>query len=377
VFLPSLSIVVVTYRRERVLIDTIEALLRLDCDDKEIIVIDQSPFHGSEIEARMVELVAVGGVRHIRVDTPNIPAAMNLGLRLAKARAVMFVDDDIRPSPDLARAHLAAQRSGRATLIAGRVIQPWQQTGASAGAGLLLRTTKYRRARDAAPRSASDGVERSAIRCKARKAGRVSLVEANDIAAFESLLPERLRRRLGLIRRIVPHNDSSHDSPDADHSCIAESCDICFSNAFMGGNFSVDRAIALQIGGFDENFQRAAYRFEAEFAYRLIKAGHRIGYAPHALLYHLKCPDGGTRAFSDHLRTARPDHAVGEYYCLLRTWRGWPSLRAIAGRPFKAIATRHHLRSPWWIPVTLIGEIRAAAWAISLALRGPKLAPPC
>jgi len=366
VFMSSLSIVVVTYRRERVLIDTIEALLRLDCDDKEILVIDQSPVHEPEIEARLVEFAAVGAVRHIRVDTPNIPAAMNLGLRLAKARAVMFVDDDVRPSPDLAHAHLAAHRAGRASLIAGRVIQPWGED---------------RGTFDAAPRSANDDSERSAIGLNRNSLPQetlgVSLGEANDLAAIESLLPERLRRRLGLLRRFAPHDNVSSDSRNADRSRFMDSSESYFLRDFIGCNFSVDREVALQIGGFDENFARAAYQFEAEFAHRLIKAGHRISYEPHALLYHLKSPDGGTRAFSDHLRTARPDHAVGEYYCLLRTWRGWPSLRAMAGRPFKAIATRHHLRSPWWIPVTLIGEIRAASWAISLALRGPKLAPPC
>jgi GT2 family glycosyltransferase len=150
-----------------------------------------------------------------------------------------------------------------------------------------------------------------------------------------------------------------------------------FVEQFIGCNFSVDRRSALEVGGFDENFARAAYRFEVEFAYRWRQSGRRIFYEPRACLHHLKCPSGGTRAFSNHLRTARPDHAVGEYYCLLRTWRGVGSLRAMLERPFRAIATRHHLRAPWWIPVTLIGEIRAAAWAISLALRGPKLAPPC
>ena len=151
----------------------------------------------------------------------------------------------------------------------------------------------------------------------------------------------------------------------------------CFVRDFLGCNFSVDREIALSVRGFDENFAKAAYRFEAEFAHRLERAGHSLIYEPRARLRHLKSPSGGTRAFSDHLRTARPDHAVGAYYCLLRTWRGWPSLRAMAKRPLEAVATRHHLRAPWWIPLTLFAEARGAAWAVALALRGPKLIAPC
>jgi GT2 family glycosyltransferase len=285
----SLSIVVPTYRRERVLIDTIEALLQLKPQGADILVVDQSPAHEPAVAFALERFVCENRIRCVRLQNPNIPAAMNLGLRLARGKFALFVDDDIRPAPGLVAAHLDALARSGAGLVAGRVIQPWEIESSSARA------------------SASEG----------------------------------------------------------------------FVAQFFGGNFSVDRKIALDLGGFDENFARAAYRFEVEFAYRWRRGGRRIFYEPRACLHHLKCSSGGTRAFSDHLRTARPDHAVGEYYCLLRTWRGWPSLRAMAGRPFKAIATRHHLRSPWWIPVTLIGEIRAAAWAISLALRGPKLAPPC
>ena len=35
---------------------------------------------------------------------------------------------------------------------------------------------------------------------------------------------------------------------------------------FMAGNFSMKRDLGLALGGFDENFVRVAYRFEAEFA---------------------------------------------------------------------------------------------------------------
>ena len=35
---------------------------------------------------------------------------------------------------------------------------------------------------------------------------------------------------------------------------------------FMGGNFSINRRAALKLGGFDENFVRVAYKFEAEHA---------------------------------------------------------------------------------------------------------------
>ena len=61
----------------------------------------------------------------------------------------------------------------------------------------------------------------------------------------------------------------------------------------MGGNFAVRREIALRLGGFDEQFVRVAYNFEAEFAYRLSQAGCRIFYEPTACIHHLQSQRGG------------------------------------------------------------------------------------
>ena len=143
----------------------------------------------------------------------------------------------------------------------------------------------------------------------------------------------------------------------------------------MGCNFSVRRDVALALGGFDENFVKVAYRFEAEFAYRLRRAGHRIYYQPAACIHHLKVTTGGTRSFGEHLTTVKPDHAVGAYYYSLRTWDGWASLGVFLGRPLRAAMTRHHLRRPWWIPATLIAEITGMLWALALYLRGPRYLP--
>jgi GT2 family glycosyltransferase len=141
---------------------------------------------------------------------------------------------------------------------------------------------------------------------------------------------------------------------------------------FMGGNFSVRRDIMLRLGGFDERFVRVAYNFEAEFAHRLCRAGHRIYYEPTASIRHLRVSAGGTRTFGDHLRSHRPNHAVGAYYFIIRTWSGWQSLARFLARPLQAIATRHHLRQPWWIPPTLFAEFSGMVWALVLAAQGPR-----
>lgn len=141
---------------------------------------------------------------------------------------------------------------------------------------------------------------------------------------------------------------------------------------FMGGNFSVRRRFALELGGFDENFTGAAYRFEADFAARARAAGGRIWFAPAASLRHVRAERGGTRSFGSHLTSVSPAHAVGEYYHLLRN-RPRGAVARLLSRPWRSALTRHHLRCPWWIPVTLAAELAGLAWALRLALAPRRL----
>jgi len=141
----------------------------------------------------------------------------------------------------------------------------------------------------------------------------------------------------------------------------------------MATNFAVKRKKVLGIGGFDENFVRVAYRFEAEFSERALAYGLKIFFEPSASIRHLRVGAGGTRSYGEHLRTAKPAHTVGQYYYLLRSRTGHKISR-ILSNPFKAISTRHHLSRPWWIPATLAAELLGFLWACGLYLRGGKYA---
>lgn len=128
-------------------------------------------------------------------------------------------------------------------------------------------------------------------------------------------------------------------------------------------NLSVDRAAALAIGGFDERFAGSAYRYETDFARRLLAAGRRILFAPEASLRHLRLPTGGTRSQGDHLARPAPGHAVGDYLFAFRHARGGECLRYLAGRLRRETCNRYYLRRPWKLPVKLAVEIRALVWA--------------
>jgi GT2 family glycosyltransferase len=147
----------------------------------------------------------------------------------------------------------------------------------------------------------------------------------------------------------------------------------CWVDEFMGGNFSVNRNLAMRLGGFDENFVHVAYRFEAEFCDRAQAAGERILFEPKASIRHLKAGSGGTRAYGNHLTTVKPSHAVGAYYYLLRARRIRDRTGKVLSRFFRSVRTRHHLLHPWWIPGTLMSELFGFIWALQLYVRGPRL----
>ena len=285
-----ISIAIPTYRRETVLVETLQYLLALSHPAAEILVLDQTEQHEPATAKALRTMEDCGQIRWIQLADPSIPKAMNRGLLLATNPVVLFVDDDIKPEPGLLSAHLAAHSVHGDVIVAGRVIQPWE--------------------------------------------------EGIDFAG-----------------------DSRFRFAGVRSAWISE---------FMGGNFSVRRSTALAMGGFDENFVRVAYRFEAEFAHRFCASGRRIWFEPTACLHHLKDASGGTRTYGEHLTTWRPDHAVGAYYFALRT-RAW---RELLTRPFRSVMTRFHLRHPWRILGTLWAEVRGLLWALRLRASGPRYVTP-
>jgi GT2 family glycosyltransferase len=282
---PGVSLVIPTYRRERVLIETIRHIRALDPPPDEVIVVDQTTRHEPDTNEELARLAAAGTIRWLRLERPSIPHAMNIGLLQARGEIVLFTDDDVVPDRLLIAAHRAAHAETRVTAVAGRVYQPWD-----------------------------------------RRDGR-------GVSAFTSEEPRAI-------------------------------------DEFMGGNVSVKRLEALRLGGFDENFVKAAYRFEREFSARVGRSGRLLVYAPAAIIHNVRAETGGTRAHGQFWY--HPGHGVGEHYYFLRTRSVPRALMCSARRILRAPISRRHLRAPWLIPVTLAAETVAFLWAVLLVARGPR-----
>lgn len=295
-----ISIVIPTYGRDEVLLDSLAALLPLRQEGDEILVVDQTVHHAEVAEKQLADWNTAGLIRWIRLAKPSIPIAMNVGLKQAVNSLVLFLDDDIIPSADLLEAHRRAHHQSQflwATV--GQVIQPWQ-------------------------------------------------------VADEIFAPRRLR---GLREDFDFPFHSSLDQPVKN---------------VMAGNLCVDREKALSIGGFDENFAGSAFRFETEFARRVIRAGGQIQFVGSAGIKHLRVPSGGTRKDGSHLTSASPQHGIGDHYYAFLHGRGLEGWRYSIVRVLREVCTKFHLRHPWWIPVKMLGELRAMWGGWKMAKRMKK-----
>ena len=283
-----ITVAIPTYNRGAIVVETLRRLFALTPPADAIIVVDQSP----EANPDLARWQAEGKIRHLRLDAPSIPHAMNVALQEASTPLVLFLDDDLEPSPGLIAAHAESHRDHGAAAVVGQILQP----------------------------------------------GEVPMHIDQPVDDLEFRF----------------HSDRGR-----------------FLTNVMAGNLSVDRERALAIGGFDENFIGAAYRFETEFAIRLAATGATIWFEPRASIHHLKLATGGLRSFGDHRSTASPVHSAGDYYFAIL--HRPPLWRYALTRIRRNVATRYHLRHPWAIPTKLVGELRGLLLARRLARRGPRL----
>jgi GT2 family glycosyltransferase len=115
------SIVICTYRRPAACDQTVSSLLPLMPPGGEIVVVDQTPGASAATSRdRGIE------IRRVVLAQPGIVRARNFGLDLARGAIVVFVDDDIEPSPGLVEAHLAAYDDPEVGAVAGRILGPDQ-----------------------------------------------------------------------------------------------------------------------------------------------------------------------------------------------------------------------------------------------------------
>jgi GT2 family glycosyltransferase len=116
-------LVIPTFNREEVLVDTVKSALALDPPPDEILVIDQTVEHQTETSQFLQTAHDQGKIRWIRHSPPNLCGARNRAKRETRCDILIFIDDDVELPKDFAGQHLKNYADDRVEAVAGRIRQ--------------------------------------------------------------------------------------------------------------------------------------------------------------------------------------------------------------------------------------------------------------
>ncbi len=225
---PLWSVILPTYRREKVLCDTVQHLLNLSYPNYELLVIDQTPDHEAPTEQFLLDCRKrfPDRFRHRIVAKANLPRARNIGAKMARGSFLLYCDDDIIPPVNLIELH-------RANL---------DRPGIGAATGGVH-------------------VERKKMPPKPRPC--IITLDGRVVDFWEHEVPKGT------------------------------------TDSLRGGNMSISRQLATDVGLFDENYIGRANNEETDISLRILRRGYQIAYDPAAAIVHLGYPTGGSRASKD------------------------------------------------------------------------------
>jgi GT2 family glycosyltransferase len=124
--LPSLSAIICTHKRYKLLSQSVQSLLEQDIETEkiEIIVVDNSG-HAEQAQAFSQHYAGLKNVRFIHEKKPGLSNARNIGAHLARAPIVAYIDDDAIAAPNWASEVLAAfEEMGDAVAVVGGPVRP-------------------------------------------------------------------------------------------------------------------------------------------------------------------------------------------------------------------------------------------------------------
>ncbi|MBW4562688.1 MAG: hormogonium polysaccharide biosynthesis glycosyltransferase HpsN [Mojavia pulchra JT2-VF2] len=233
--LPSISVVIPTYGREEALRDSLVDLLNQDYPNFEVLVVDQTPKHQPEIQAYLEELATAKKIKWFRLNWASLPGARNYGVRRADGEIILFIDDDVKITPEFVSAHAK-----------NYLYNP--EIGAVAG----------------------------------RVFDRMKLGDSGGYLEIEYLPPQAMNPGIAWYHIDLVHTIKPQQVLTA-----------------RGCNMSFRREIFTKYGlRFDERFGGSAVREESDFCLRLRQTGYKIWYDPDAYLVHLGEETGGCHDIS-------------------------------------------------------------------------------
>ncbi|UKO96675.1 hormogonium polysaccharide biosynthesis glycosyltransferase HpsN [Nostoc sp. UHCC 0870] len=232
---PLITVIIPTYCREEALRDSIADVLNQDYPNFEVLVVDQSPTHQPEVQNYLAELAAAEKIKWFKLNWASLPGARNYGVRRATGEIIIFIDDDVKLTPNYISSHVKNYiQNPEIGAVAGRVFD------------------------------------------------RMKLGESGGEFEIEYLPPEAMNPGIAWYHIDLVHTIKPQQVLSA-----------------RGCNMSFRREIFTKYGlRFDERFRGSAVREESDFCLRLRQTGYKIWYDPEANLVHLGEETGGCHDIS-------------------------------------------------------------------------------
>jgi len=119
----NLSVILPTYKRDKILCNTLSQLLNQDPSPLEIIVIDQTKRHDFQTQMFLEELIRENKIRYIYQDSPHANMARNRGVKESKGDIVLILNDDIVIEKDLIYKHYINYKDKTIAAVSGQVLE--------------------------------------------------------------------------------------------------------------------------------------------------------------------------------------------------------------------------------------------------------------
>ena len=127
--MPRISVVIPTKNRSELLGNTIEYIesQTVPQNQYEVIVIDND---STDDTRNLLEQKArtYRNLRYAIQEKPGAAATRNVGLRMAKADLILFVDDDVEAEQSLIQTHLDYHKKYPNASVIGSIRMPWENT---------------------------------------------------------------------------------------------------------------------------------------------------------------------------------------------------------------------------------------------------------
>ena len=316
VSIPYISVVIPTYRRFEVLLDTINYVLNQEYQDYEIIVIDQNKIWPKDLQHKLTVIESDSHIKWIYMETPGVVAARNEGVKQSKGEILVFIDDDVEiKDPYFLLKHAINYLDTNIDAVTGRELDPNRQIISD------LSISK--------PEQSTDNIKTD--------------------TSWKNY--SNLKQILGFIR-------------SNNYRAVVCTLSTC--------NCSIRRKTFIKYGGFDENFHGNSYGDDYDLALRMANGGTRIIYDPEPWLIHLKSPVGGLRLSDETNIFPEKEKAICLFIFLFR--HGVPGFYfSILWNHVirKTILLRRNVMEPWRQPKVWWGLLMAIPDAIKAVKRGP------